>query len=235
MKPFNSMENRVLTIVPARGGSRRIPQKNKKKLFGKELIRYSIEAALDSAETDMVLVSSDDDEILKIASSYSGVICLKRPAAISDDYAPAIDYVHHAIDELEEKFDYVAIVQPTSPFTSGADIDATIRLLYNSKADSSVSVMKLDHTIHPVKLKTKKGDELLPYLEDENGRMAAHELAELYVRNGSVYVSKLETIEHGTIIGEVCLGYEMPRERSIDINDPIDFEFAEFMIGKNEQ
>ncbi len=224
---------RVLTIVPARGGSKRIPGKNKKSLLGKELIRYSIESALESEETDIVLVSTDDDDILKIASTYPKVISLKRPAEISDDFAPAITYVHHALNELDEEFDYVAIVQPTSPFTNGADIDATIRLLYDSSADSSVSVMKLDHAIHPVKLKTKKGDELLPYLEDENGRMAAHELTELFVRNGSVYVSKLATIKSGTIIGNVCLGYEMPRERSIDINDPIDFEFAEFMIRKN--
>jgi CMP-N-acetylneuraminic acid synthetase len=224
------MEKRVLTIIPARGGSKRVPGKNKRKLCGKELIRYVIEAALDSKLSNVILVSSDDEDILQLAAGYANLVCLKRPLEISGDEAPAITYVHHALESLKQEFDLVAIVQPTSPFTEGKDIDATIQLLLNSEADSSVSVMKLDHAIHPVKLKVKEGDLLLPYMEEENGRMAAHELSELYVRNGSVYVSRIDTIKEGKIIGKVCLGYEMSRERSLDINDPIDFEFAEFII-----
>ena len=141
--------------------------------------------------------------------------------------------MQHALSVLEKEYDYTAIIQPTSPFTTGADIDHTIRLLYDSDADSSVSVMKLDHAIHPVKLKTMEGPELKPFLEEENGRMAAHELPELYVRNCSVYVSSMAVIRAGKIIGDKCLGYEMPRERSIDINDPIDFDFAEFILKKH--
>jgi CMP-N,N'-diacetyllegionaminic acid synthase len=230
----DNMMSRTLLIIPARGGSKRVPGKNKKKLLGKELIRYSIEAALATKESNTILVSSDDDDILRIASTYDKVIILRRPTGISGDKALAITFVQHALQELDHiQFDYVAIVQPTSPFTLGSDIDATIRLLHDSDADSSVSVMKLDHAIHPIKLKVKEGDELLPYIEEENGRMAAHELSELYVRNGSVYVSTIATIQKGNIIGERCLGYEMPRERSLDINDPIDFDFAEFIIKKN--
>jgi CMP-N,N'-diacetyllegionaminic acid synthase len=167
-----------------------------------------------------------------IGSEYKDLICLKRPETISGDLAPAISYVHHALEYLDKSYDYIVIIQPTSPFTTGEDIDKTIQLLYNSEADSSVSVMKLDHAIHPVKLKTMEGMELKPFLEEENGRMAAHELPELYVRNCSVYVSSNEVIQAGKTIGAKCLGYEMPRERSIDINDPIDFEFAEFMLKR---
>lgn len=181
--------------------------------------------------TDFVL-SSDDDDILKIGSNYDKLICLKRPENISGDLAPAITYVNHAIAFLKKKFDFLVIIQVTSPFTTGEDIDNTIGLLYNTEADSSVSVMKLDHAIHPVKMKIMEDTELKPYLEEEAGRMAAHELPELYVRNCSVYVSKIKVIEAGKIIGNKCLGYEMPRERSIDINDSIDFEFAEFLLQK---
>jgi len=225
--------SRILTIIPARGGSKRVPGKNKKKLAGKELVRYAIEAALNSKLTSTIVVNSDDDDILEIARSYTKVVSLKRPVEISGDRAPAITFVHHTLNALLEDFDYVVIVQPTSPFTLGSDIDHTIRLLMESTADSSVSVMQLDHAIHPLKLKVKQGDELFPFMEEEKGRMAAHELSELYARNGSVYVSTIETIRQDKIIGDVCLGYEMPRERSIDINDPIDFEFAEYMILKN--
>ena len=84
-------------------------------------------------------------------------------------------------------------------------------------------------------LKTMLDKVLLPYFEEENGRMAADELPELYVRNCSVYVSSINTINSGKIVGDHCLGYEMPRDRSIDINDPIDFEFAEFMIERSKE
>ncbi|MEM9544444.1 MAG: acylneuraminate cytidylyltransferase family protein [Bacteroidota bacterium] len=227
-------KQRVLTIIPARGGSKRVPGKNKKKLAGKELIRYAIEASLHSKETDTIVVSSDDEDILSIGREYPSVICLRRPEEISGDKALAITYVHHALEQLSESFDLVVIVQPTSPFTLGSDIDSTIRLLDNKRADSSVSVMQLDHAIHPLKLKIKKDNELFPYLEEEKGRMAAHELSELYARNGSVYVSRITNIHEGKIIGDVCLGYEMPRERSLDINDKLDFEFAEYLINKSK-
>lgn len=228
-------KKRILTIIPARAGSKRVPGKNKKKLAGKELVRYAIEATLESQLSNMIVVSTDDEDISRIASGYSTIKCLKRPEEISGDRATAITYVQHALKEIREEFDFVAIVQPTSPFTLGSDIDNTIKLLLDSDADSSVSVMKLDHAIHPLKLKVKEGDELLPFLEEEKGRMAAHELSELYARNGSVYVSTMDTIQKNQIIGDICLGYEMPRERSLDINDPLDFEFAEFIINRNEQ
>lgn len=220
-------------IIPARAGSKRVPGKNKKKLAGKELVRYAIEAALQSTEiTDWVL-SSDDEDILNIGADYPNVHALRRPEEISGDRAPAITYVEHALDQLGKSFDYTVIIQPTSPFTTGADIDNTIRMLYGGQADSAVSVMKLDHAIHPVKLKRMEEQVLKPFWEEEGGRMAAHELPELYVRNCSVYVSSIATIKDRKIIGDKCLGYEMPRERSIDINDPIDFEFAEFILNKN--
>jgi len=225
---------RILGIIPARGGSKRIPGKNKKKLGGKELVRYAIESALDSKEITEFVLSSDDDDILRIGSDYKNLTCIKRPVAISGDKAPAITYVKHAIGVLKKDFDYIVIIQPTSPFTTGEDIDNTIRILYDSDADSSVSVMKLDHAIHPIKMKTMAGSKLNPFLEEEDGRMAAHELPELYVRNCSVYVSTIKNIDQGKIIGDHCLGYVMPRERSIDINDPIDFEFANFILQKSQ-
>lgn len=223
----------LLGIIPARAGSKRLPGKNKKKLVGKELVRYSIEAALKSKNVDDWVLSSDDPDILKIGKEYPRLKCLERPEAISGDRAPAITYVHHALETQSKKYSGIVIVQVTSPFTLGKDIDATIELLKDEQADSAASVMELDHAIHPVKLKTMDGKLLLPYLEEESNRMAAHELPTLFVRNGSVYVSRIGTIRQGKIIGNHCLGYIMPRERSLDINDSLDFAFAEFMINQN--
>ena len=180
-----------------------------------------------------VVLSSDDEDILEIGKCYTDIISLARPKNISGAEAPAITYVNHVLETLSEKFDYSVIIQPSSPFTLPEDIDGNIQLLIDCPiADSAVSVMKLDHAIHPIKLKIKKGNLLLPYIEAEKGRMASHELPEIYLRNGSVYVSRIETIKKGKIIGEYCLGFVMPRKRSLDINEQIDLDFAEYMISK---
>ncbi len=192
-------------------------------------MRYAIEAALDSTLLSKIVVTSDDEEILDIAGEYPGVEAIRRPGEISADHSPAIEYTMHALDMMEDTYDAVAIIQPSSPFTKGRDIDGTINLMFEKEADSAVSVVKLDHAIHPAKLKVMKDDYLVAYLEEEHGRMSSEQLSEIFVRNGSVYVTTVDVISRGKIIADNCVGYIMSRERSIDINDPIDFEFAQFL------
>ncbi|WP_235299278.1 acylneuraminate cytidylyltransferase family protein [Portibacter marinus] len=226
----------ILGIIPARGGSKRISGKNKKLLGGKPLVEYAIQAGLESTLINEILLTSDDLEILKIGESYPSIIKRVRPFEISGDQALAISYVQDALAYMETDYDMIAIIQPSSPFTTAFDIDSTIKLLQNfESADSAVSVMKLDHVIQPAKIKKMENKVLIPYFEKENNRMAEHELPELYVRNGSVYVSRISTIKKNRIIGDHCLGYEMPRERSLDINDPIDFEFAKFLFNNSHE
>lgn len=227
---------RVLGIVPARGGSKRVPRKNLRSLGGKPLVVWALEAALRARSLSAVVLSSDDEEVLALGAAMPGVRALRRPAEISGDTAPAIDYVRHALGvaaaDGEAPYDAVVIVQPSSPFTTGADIDAVTDLLFRSGADSAASIVKLDHAIQPAKLKRLDGDKLVPYLEEEGGRMAEHELPTLYVRNGSVYAALSSTVASGVVIGRDCRGYVMPRERSIDINDELDFDFAAFLMGQ---
>ena len=227
---------RALGIIPARGGSKRLPGKNVRLLGGKPLVAWAIEAARGARGLSSLVVSSDDRAVLDIARRYDPRLALPRPAEISADQSPAIDYVRHALKELEGQgqgpFDAIVIVQPSSPFTLSADIDATLDLLAASGADSAVSVMQLDHATHPMKMKTLRGDRLLPFLEEERGRMAAHELPEIYVRNCSVYATRRASIERGQILGDDCRGYVMPRERSLDINEELDLLFAEFLLSR---
>lgn len=226
----------ILGIIPARGGSKRVPRKNVRLLNGKPLISWIIEAAREVNEIDCLVVSSDDDEILSIAKSHDEKLPLLRPKEISEDTSLAIEYVRHALDVLEEReniwFDAVVILQPSSPLTLPEDIRATIELLKNSNADTAVSVVELEHATHPAKLKVMQGNKLLPYLEEEKGRMAQHELPTLFVRNCAVYATRRACVERGEIIGESCAGYVMPRERSVDINDEMDLAFAEFLVRK---
>ena len=202
------------------------------------MVRLAIEAAMDSKLLTRIVVNSDSHDVLEIAKEYSHVLAITRPEELSSDTSPAIDYVHHTLGVLngmgEPAFDATVIIQASSPFTTGKDIDNTIRLLEESGCSSAVSVMKLDHAVQPAKLKIMKGNRLIPYLEEEGGRMAAHELPELYVRNCAVYATKMESIEQGKIITDDSAGYLMPRERSVDINDGFDLAFAEFLYSKKE-
>lgn len=226
----------ILGIIPARAGSKRLPRKNVLPLAGKPLVCWVIEAARAARSLDRLVVSSDDPEVLSLARGYDPSIPLQRPAELATDTAPAIDYVKHALGYLEQRgegpFSVVVIMQPTSPLTQPEDIDATVQLLERSHADTAVSVFQPDQVIHPFKLKVMDGDRLLPYLREERGRMAAHELPRIYVRNGAVYATRRHVIDTGQIIGPDCRGYVMPRERSIDVNDELDYRFAEFLVER---
>ena len=228
---------RTLAIIPARGGSKRVLGKNTRLLGGKPLVARTIEAALAAETLDQIVVSSDNSEVLNIARSYDKGIALTRPAELATDTSPAISYVNHALEALENEgggpFTAIVILQASSPFTLAEDIDGTVRLLERTGADSAVSIMQLDHAIHPIKLKILQGDRLLPYLEEEEGRMAAHELPTLYVRNCSIYATRRQIVDSGQVIGGDCRGYLMPPERSIDINTELDFLFAEFLVKRH--
>jgi len=230
-------DTRVLGIVPARRGSKRIIGKNMRRLGGKPLVGWAIELGLAAKSLHRLVVNSDDPDVLQLAQKYPGCIPLERPSELATDLAKPIEYVQQSLCALLEQgephFDAVVLLQPTSPFTLGSDVDATVELLLSSGAESAVSVVKLDHAIHPAKLKTLAGNRLLPYLEQERGRMAAHELPEVYVRNCAVYATRRDVIERGVIIGDDCRAYVMPRERSIDINEEVDFLFAEFLLQQH--
>lgn len=232
---------KVLGIVPARKGSKRVPDKNFRNFGGKPLFTHVVDSALKSTLLTDIVISTDHPKIIEYATlNYPGVRALSRPPELSEDGSPALDYVDHVLAfmkrELNKTYDIVVILQPSSPFTLPEDIDNTISLLVSSGADSAVSVVRLDHMVHPFKMKQMVGDKLVPFIEEEKNRMAAHELPEIFVRNCSVYASKTDVIiNKRSIIGDDCRGYTMPYERSVDINEMIDFEFAEFLYNKRKK
>lgn len=227
-------EVRVLGLIPARGGSRRVKGKNLALLGGKTLVRRSLETALESGCFSTVALSSEDPAILAEAHGLD-VELVRRPSELASDTALTYDVVVHALELLEGKsgarFDAVAVVQCTSPFTAPADLCGCIDLLERSGAPSTVSVTPVDMTIHPLKLKRLEGDRLLPFLEDD-GMRPSHELPELWVRNGSIYVSRREVIAAGMLVAEDVRGYPMPPERSLDIDTAVDLEFARFLFER---
>lgn len=227
---------RVLGIIPARAGSKRLPGKNMLPISGKPMAGWVIEAALGAYCFDRLVVSSDAPEVLALAAEYGAALPLERPAALAADHSPAVDYVRHALEVCERedgcRYDVTVIMQVTSPLTQSRDVDGTVALLESSGADTAVSVTNVDFSRHPAKLKLLDGDRLLPFLEEEGGRMAAHELPELWVRNGSVYASRREVAEAGQVIGNDCRAYVMPRNRSVSINEDMDYLFAQFLMER---
>jgi CMP-N-acetylneuraminic acid synthetase len=228
---------KILGIVAARKGSKRVVGKNVRPLGGKPMCQWVIETATKVKGLDRLVVSSDDERVLEIARSFGEHLVLQRPAELAQDKSPAVDYVFHALKVLEAKgegpFDAVCIMPAASPFALPSDVEATIDLFTRTGAETAVSVVEIEHAVHPFKMKVLEGDRLLPYVEEERGRMAAHELPKIYVRNCAVYVSKRSVFfEYKQIVGTDMRGYVMPADRSMDINSEMDFAFAEFLLSR---
>jgi CMP-N-acetylneuraminic acid synthetase len=226
---------RVLGVVPARAGSTRVPRKNLAVLGGRTLVRRALETALASGCFAQVALSSDDDEILAEAEGLD-VVALRRPDELATETSRAADFALHALRELDDPavpIEAVAIVQCTSPFTAPEDVAGSVALLERTGAESVVTVAVADLAHHPLKMKRLEGDRVLPYLEDDR-LTPSHELEQLWVRNGSVYAFRRDVVERGLEANDVR-GYEMPPERSFDIDTSQDLVFAEFLIARGEQ
>ena len=176
-----------LAIIPARGGSKRLPRKNVLDLCGKPLIAYTIEAALKSKYIDKVIVSSDDEEILNISSNF-GADIIKRPIDLANDTATTFDTIKHTIDNFE-KYDYIVLLQPTSPLRNEKHIDEAIQLLEEKNADSIISVCEMDHS--PLWSNTlPKDGNMSNFLKDEILNKRSQDLEKYYRLNGAIYICK---------------------------------------------
>lgn len=231
-------EETCLGVIPARGGSKGIPRKNIKDLGGKPLIAWTVEAARASIFLDYFVVSTDDDEIAAVARQYGAPVPFMRPKDLATDSARALPVLQHAISWIKEHegraFDYCMMLQPTSPFRLPEDIDESIRLIVDTGADSVFAMKKLvDFSLAKLKVLDADG-RILPLAEEEKGESKPRsELgAAIYKRNCAVYLTKTDLIVRGDMFGADSRAYVMPEERSVDINEPMDFEIAEFMVQR---
>lgn len=225
-----SSRRKYLAIIPARGGSKRLPKKNILDLGGKPLIAWSIEAALESNSIDTLVVSSDDTEILTIAKKYSAESIL-RPSALADDRATTFDAIKHTI-ENRESYEYIVLLQATSPLRTAKDIDKAIALLESKNADAVVSVCEMEHS--PLWANTL--DETLSmsgFLKEELLSQRSQDLEKYYRVNGAIYICKTQRLleERSLFLKDNIFAYNMSRENSIDIDEAIDFKMAEFFIA----
>jgi CMP-N,N'-diacetyllegionaminic acid synthase len=218
-----------LAIIPARGGSKRLPRKNVLDLNGKPLIVYSIESGLKSKYIDKIIVTSDDEEILRISKEF-GANIIKRPNELASDTAPSFNAIKHTIENVN-KYDYIILLQPTSPLRSAKQIDEAIELLETKKANAVVSVCEMEHS--PLWSNTLPQDgSMQGFLRDEVLNKRSQDLEKYYRLNGAIYICKTDKLleEESFFLKENIYSFVMDRESSVDIDEEIDFKIATILM-----
>ena len=223
----------ILAIIPARGGSKRLPKKNIMQLSGKPLIGWSIEAAQKSKYVDRLIISTDDEEVIKVAKLFNCEVPFIRPVELAGDNSKTIDVVCHALNTVSEKYDIVILLQPTSPFRSASDIDNALVLFSNSNSQALVSACSTEHPPEwSFKLKSnlRLGNEFKKFTSNKRSQ----DFQKSYRLNGAIYIASIKRLlkdrsffNSGTII------YAMSPYKSIDIDKEIDFLFSDFLLNQH--
>lgn len=227
---------KILAIIPARGGSKGIKDKNISNIAGKNLIDFTIEQAIESQVFDKIVVSSDSKQILEIASKFS-VELLVRPAEISGDTSPITETILDVLNRIDEKFDLIVLLQPTSPIRLPNQIrDAISKLVSNPKANSLISVCEMDD-VHPGRMYWKHSLEPDLYMEpifEEFETKRRQDLPKALFRNGAIYIVKTEEfIKYQQLMVNPVLYYSMPVCQLLNIDHPRDLEIAEVLLKYN--
>jgi len=220
----------VLAVIPARGGSKGISNKNIVPLMGKPLINWTIEAAKSSRYIDRLILSSDDPRICTVAESAGCEVPFTRRKALATDEAKTIDVVFDALDQMPQ-FDLVIVLQPTSPLRTASDIDSTLERLIDSRAPSAVSVTAVrDHPYLAYSMDAEARMEALIKL-DPSTSLRRQDLPPAFVLNGAIYAADVAwLVESRSFISPETVGYEMPQSRSVDIDEEVDLSVAEQML-----
>lgn len=223
-----SKKNRILSLIPARGGSKGIPRKNVRPMAGKPLIAWTIEAALRSSQLDAVVVSTEDEEIANVARQWGALVPFLRPPELAKDESPGIDPVMHALDQLPG-YDAVLLLQPTSPLRTTEDIDACIALAEDMQASTVVSVCAPDQS--PFWMYRLDDDKRLHALVEMPAISRRQDLPPIYAMNGALYFASAESLRrHRAFVTTETIAYVMPRERSVDLDTLLDWKLAEMLL-----
>lgn len=226
-------KRKILTLIPARGGSKGLPGKNIKSLGGKPLIAWTIEEAKKSRYLDKIIISTDHDETAQIARAYGAQVPFMRPKELATDEAKGMDVVLHALDQMKSKegpWDLVMLLQPTSPLRLAQDMDGAVEFLDQKKAQAVISVCRSEHP--PFWANTLPPDRCMKdFLGLEIKNKNRQELGDYYRLNGAIYLGSCDYVRaHQGFFGEETFAYVMPPERSVDIDTELDFQFAEFLM-----
>lgn len=221
----------VLAIIPARGGSKGVPRKNIKLLGGKPLIEWTVEAAKGSRYIGQIVISTDDEEIASVAKNAGCELPFMRPEYLATDTASSMDVIAHTIDSLEGSYNWLVLLQPTSPFRTAQHIDQAFELILKYNASSCVSVVE-----------SNKSPEWMFWLDDEGRSMSPilegvpstrrQDCRTAYLMNGALYICSVKAFEEQKkLVFADTVPYVMSETDSLDIDTLEDFYRAEFKLG----
>jgi CMP-N,N'-diacetyllegionaminic acid synthase len=228
----------VLAVIPARGGSKGIPRKNLREVGGRPLIAWTLDLGRAAASAGLVrraIVSTDDAEIAAVSRAAGADVPFTRPVELADDRAKMAPVLRHAVLAMEAadavRYDWVLLLQPTSPFRTLDDLRGALRLAEAGGCDSVISVVQV-FDVHPVLMKRIEGDRLLPFCvpEPEGTRRQDYD-PPAYMRNGAIYLTRRDVlVERGSIWGDVIRPYVMPEERSVSIDTELHIRLVDLML-----
>ena len=224
---------KILAVIPARGGSKRVPGKNIRKLGNKPLINWTIDSALNTPEVSAIVVSTDDPQIAEIAQSAGATVPWLRPIKLATDEAKSVDVAIHALDWYEAengKVDGILLLQPTSPFRTNVTIQKAIGLFENHKGSSIIGVSPVQH--HHLYTLEKNGEFLVQYQQQRFLRKKSHNKSQIYVINGAIYlVSPQEIRSSNSFVSSSLLPVIVESSiEALDIDTEEDFKIAEMFL-----
>jgi CMP-N-acetylneuraminic acid synthetase len=235
-----NVERPLLTIIPAREGSRRLPEKNKTVLGGMPLIQWTISAALRASCVDEICISTNDMEIVDIAKANNLSVPFIRPEYLSTNSASSYDVVMHCIEWYRKNrnstFDYILLLQPTTPLRTAEDIDSAWKYMRAKNADNIVSVCETKH--HPLWTNTLPSDNSLKdFITPEMTGKRSQDLPTHYRLNGAIYFCRTERLEmeKSLIYQHGSYAFIMDKDRSVDIDDETDLRIAEAFIESTKR
>ncbi|MBI35453.1 MAG: N-acylneuraminate cytidylyltransferase [Flavobacteriales bacterium] len=223
----------MLAIIPARGGSKGLPEKNIKPLLGKPLIAYTIEAAKKSKYITKIFVSTDCEKIAETAIKHGAECPHLRPEHLASDTALSIDTYKYVINKLntesEKKVDEFVVLQPTSPLRNSTDIDNAVSMFFEKQADSVISYTPESHPISWHKHLDEE-NRFVDIFQEELKNRQDYKVS--YYPNGAIYIFKSSIIEQNKYYTENSFAYILDKNKSIDIDTIDDFEYAEFLLKR---
>jgi len=224
---------KILAVIPARGGSKGIPRKNIRMLGKKPLLAWTIDEARRSKYIDRLVLSSEDEEIMQVARQYGCEVPFVRPVELATDDTPGIDPILHALEVLEEQYDYLVVLQPTSPFRTAEDIDGAIERCITGGAETCVSVVETSK--HPAWMFSITQEGVLAALPCSDALAATRqELGRVYALNGAVYVASTGSLRRSgkLFVADESLAYPMPPDHSMDVDTEFDFMLCELLAER---
>lgn len=227
---------KILAVIPARGGSKGIPDKNIKELKGIPLIAYSIIAARRCEYLDDIVVSTDSKDIAETARDYGAWVPFLRPESLAQDDSKTIDCLVYTIERLKEmgkEYDYLMLLQPTQPFRRASQLEECIEAMVEKGCNSLVSVTKAGES--PVLMRTVGADGRLKRILDMTSTVRRQEFPAVYRVNGSIYINRLDrSFDESVSLNDNEYPYFMDYAYSVDIDTMEDFQVAEKMLMNGE-